>query len=76
MLDLIRHTKVYQEAYEEGLKEGHEQALEQAIEQGKLQSKLEMVPLLLELGLSVQEVAVRLQLDPETVREVAENDCW
>ena len=60
MLDLIRHTKVYQEAYEEG----------------KLQSKLEMVPLLLKLGLSVQEVAVRLQLDAETVREVAENDGW
>ena len=47
MLDLIRHTKVYQEAYEEG----------------KLQSKLEIVPLLLELGLSVQEVAVSLQLE-------------
>ncbi|MCL1465022.1 Rpn family recombination-promoting nuclease/putative transposase [Argonema galeatum] len=64
-LDLLRQTRVYQEAKEEGI--------EQGIERGKLQTKLEMVPLLLELGLSIQEVSVRLQLDEETVRKAAEN---
>jgi predicted transposase/invertase (TIGR01784 family) len=61
----LKKTKVYQEAHEEGRLEG--------MEQGKLQAQLEMVPLLLEFGLSVQEVAQRLQLDAETVRAVAEN---
>ena len=68
-LDLLRQTRVYQEAKEEGI----EQGIEQGIERGKLQTKLEMVPLLLELGLSVQEVSVRLQFDEETVRKAAEN---
>lgn len=56
-LNLLRQTRVYQEAREEG----------------KLETKLEIIPLLLELGLSVREVAVRLQLEEETVRKVAEN---
>lgn len=61
----LKKTKVYQEAQEEGRLEG--------IEQGKLQTKLEMVPLLLKFGLSVQEVAQRLQLDVEAVSAAAEN---
>ncbi|MFB2967346.1 hypothetical protein ACE1CD_00100 [Aerosakkonema sp. BLCC-F183] len=60
-LNLLRQTRVYQEAREEGIVEG------------KLQTKLEMIPLLLDLGLSIQEVAVRLQLDEEVVRKAVEN---
>lgn len=60
-LNELRQTRVYQEAYEEG------------IEQGKRQTKLEIVPMLLELGLSIQEIAKRLQLDEETVRATVEN---
>ena len=55
-LSEIKQTRVYQEAREEGR------------EEGKLETKLEMVPLLLELGLSVEQVAFRLGLDVETVR--------
>jgi predicted transposase/invertase (TIGR01784 family) len=54
-LDIIRDTKVYQEAFEEG----------------ELQTKLKMIPILLELGLSIQQIAERLNLDVEVVREVA-----
>ncbi|MBD2185791.1 MULTISPECIES: Rpn family recombination-promoting nuclease/putative transposase [Oscillatoriales] len=72
MLNLIRHTKVYQEAYEEGRAE----AIAEWIEKGKFQNKLQTIALLLKLGLSVQEVAARLQLEAETVRKVAENDGW
>lgn len=54
-LNLIRGTKVYQEAFEEGREEG----------------KLELVPKLLQRGLSVQEVAEILELDSETVRQAA-----
>lgn len=60
-LSELRQTRVYQEAREEG------------IEQGRRQTKLEMVPMLLELGLSIQEIAARLQLDVETVRATVEN---
>lgn len=53
-LSELRQTRVYQEAREEG----------------KLEAKLEMVPLLLELGLSVEQIALRLGLDVETVRSI------
>jgi predicted transposase YdaD len=56
-LDLIRDTKVYQEAFEEG----------------ELQAKLRIVPILLELGLSIQQIAEKLKLDVEIVREAARN---
>ncbi len=64
-LSELRETRVYQEGRQEGRQEG--------IEQGKLQAKLEIVPLLLEVGFSIQEVAQRLKIDVETVREVVEN---
>ena len=53
-LSELRQTRVYQEAREEG----------------KLEAKLEMVPLLLELGLSVEQIALRLGLDVETVTTI------
>ncbi|WP_442948890.1 Eco57I restriction-modification methylase domain-containing protein [Nostoc sp.] len=52
-LNLLKQTKVYQEAKEEG----------------KLETKLKMIPILLELGLSVQQIAERLELDVEEVRK-------
>jgi predicted transposase/invertase (TIGR01784 family) len=63
-LSELRQTRVYQEAREEGRQEG--------LERGQLQAKLEIVPWLLELGLSVEEIAQRLGLDVEAIRQVAE----
>lgn len=53
----LKQTRFYQEAKEEGKEEG----------------KLETVPLLLQLGLSVSEIAERLSLDIEAVRRVAQS---
>ena len=52
----LKQTRVYQEAKEEGRQEG----------------KLETVPRLLILGLSVEQIAVVLDLDVDTVRQVAQ----
>ncbi|MDJ0616826.1 MAG: hypothetical protein QNJ63_08780 [Calothrix sp. MO_192.B10] len=52
-LDSLKKSRVYQEAKEEG----------------SLQTKLEMIPILKELGLTIEQIAERLKLDVETVRE-------
>lgn len=54
-LSLLKQTRVYQEAKEEG----------------KLELALAVVPKLLQRGLSVQEVAELLEVDVESVRQVA-----
>ncbi|MEH2322057.1 MAG: hypothetical protein V7K32_00340 [Nostoc sp.] len=56
-LDLLKETRVYQEAKEEGK------------EEGKLETQLKMIPLLLELGLTIQQIADRLELEVEKVRK-------
>ena len=48
-LNELKQTRVYQEALEEGLEQGREQGLEQG--------KLAAVPLLLQAGLSVEQIA-------------------
>ncbi|MGL5940169.1 MAG: Rpn family recombination-promoting nuclease/putative transposase [Waterburya sp.] len=52
-LNLLKETRVYQEAKEEG----------------KEERSLEIVPKLLQKGFSIQEVAELLELDPEIVRK-------
>ena len=66
-LSELKQTRVYQEAREEGHQEGRQEGLEE----GQLQAKLEMVPWLLELGISVEEIAQRLGLEVEMIRQVA-----
>lgn len=44
-LNELKQTRVYQEALEEGL------------EQGRKQGKLEVVPLLLQAGMTVEQIA-------------------
>jgi len=56
-LSELKQTRVYQEALQEGR------------EEGKLEAKLEMVPVLRELGLSIEQIAERLKLDLETIRQ-------
>ncbi|MEH2415778.1 hypothetical protein [Nostoc sp.] len=58
-LNLLKETKVYQEAKAEGKKEG------------KLETKLKMIPILVELGLTVQQIGEHLELDVEQVIKVA-----
>ncbi|WNN88750.1 Rpn family recombination-promoting nuclease/putative transposase [Gloeocapsopsis dulcis] len=70
MLDLseLKQTRVYQEALEEGLEPG----LEQGLERGREEGKLAAVPLLLEAGMTVEQIAERLGIDLEVVRRVAQ----
>ena len=55
----LKQTKVYQEARQEGKQEG------------KLEGKLEAVPLMLNLGATVEQIAESLDLDIKLVRLVA-----
>jgi predicted transposase/invertase (TIGR01784 family) len=55
-LSELRQTKVYQEAVEEGE------------QRGELKAKLEMVPVLLELGMTVEQIAARLDLEVSIVK--------
>ncbi|ELS03725.1 hypothetical protein Xen7305DRAFT_00034490 [Xenococcus sp. PCC 7305] len=68
MLNLqeIKQTRVYQDAKQEGKLEGIEEGIEQGIERGKSQQKLAMIPLLQELGLTIEQIAQRLEI---SVRE-------
>jgi predicted transposase/invertase (TIGR01784 family) len=67
MLDLesLRNSKVYLEGKQEGREEGREKGREE----GRLEQKLETVPILLELGLTIQQIAERLKLDVKTVEQ-------
>lgn len=75
MLNLqeIKQTRVYQDAKAEGLQQGLEQGLNQGIQQGlqqgKLEQKLETIPLLQELGLNIEQIAQRLDIPENLVRE-------
>lgn len=55
-LESLRKSKVYQEGVEEGV----------------LKNKLETIQILLELGLTIEQIAERLKLDVETVRNNAQ----
>ncbi|NJM22961.1 MAG: Rpn family recombination-promoting nuclease/putative transposase [Richelia sp. RM2_1_2] len=61
-LSELKQTRVYQEAFEEGKEEGQQA--------GELRGKLAAVPLLLQAGISVEQIAEQLSLDLETVRQV------
>jgi predicted transposase/invertase (TIGR01784 family) len=56
-LEEIKQTRVYQDAKEEG------------IEQGKLAQKIAMIPLLQELGLNIEQIAQRLEIEESLVRQ-------
>jgi predicted transposase/invertase (TIGR01784 family) len=58
-LDDLKHTRIYQEALQEGRAEG------------QLKGKLETVPLLISMGLTVEQIARELDLDLELVRLAA-----
>lgn len=70
-LSELKQTRVYQEAFEEGREEGREEGKEEGQEAGELRGKLAAVPLLLQAGISVEQIAEQLGLDLETVRQFA-----
>ena len=57
----LQQTKVYQEAKQEGIQEGRQE--------GARQEKLRLIPLLLKLGLSVEQIAQELNLQLEEVQQ-------
>jgi predicted transposase/invertase (TIGR01784 family) len=59
-LSELKQTRFYQEAFQEGFQQG--------LQEGKLAT----VPRLLELGLTVEQIAQTLELDIEEVRKVAQ----
>ena len=67
MLNLqeIKQTRVYQEAKKEGIQQGKQEG----IEEGMLRQKLAMIPLLQELGLTIEQIAQRLEISENSVRE-------
>ena len=67
-LSEIKQTRIYKEAVSEGIQVGRQEG----IQVGELQTKLKMVSLLLELGLTVEQISQRLELDMETVIGVAQ----
>ena len=84
-LQEIKQTRVYQEAKEEGklegikkgklegIKKGKLEGIKEGklegIKEGKLNQKIAMIPLLQELGLNVEQIADKLDLELKTVRE-------
>ncbi|MDQ2732979.1 MAG: hypothetical protein M3Y56_15080, partial [Armatimonadota bacterium] len=62
-LEDLKKTRIYQEAMEEGKQEGKQE--------GELKGKLDMVPWLVQSGLSVEQIAKNSGLDIEAVRLAA-----
>ncbi|WP_193198611.1 Rpn family recombination-promoting nuclease/putative transposase [Nostoc sp. MG11] len=67
--DEFKKSRMYQSIKQDGLEEGRQEGLEE----GKRQAKLESIPRLLALGLSVEQVAVALDLRIEQVQQAVEN---
>jgi predicted transposase/invertase (TIGR01784 family) len=67
-LNELKQTRVYQEAWEEGHQEGRQEGRQE----GEVSGKLAAVPLLLEAGMTVEQIAERLQLDVTIVQQIAE----
>lgn len=67
-LSELKQTRVYQEALEEGRQEGRQEGRHEGLQEGKLAA----VPLLLQAGLSVEQIAQQLGLDVEAVRQIAQ----
>ena len=61
----LEETRVYQEAKAEGRVEGRVE--------GELLGQMKMVPLLLEMGMTVEQIAERLGVDVSVVRQAAQS---
>ncbi len=68
-MDDFKKSRLYQGIKREGIEEGREEGREE----GTLLTKLRIVPMFLELGLTVEEIAQRLELTIEQVQQAAQN---
>ena len=84
-LQEIKQTRVYQDAKaegieegklkgieegkREGIEEGKLKGIEEGIEEGMLRQKLAMIPLLQELGLTIEQISQRLEISENLVRD-------
>ena len=64
--DQLKQTRYFQDVKLEGKLEG--------IEEGEIKGKLKTVPLLIQLGMTVEEIATRLDLPLEEVKKVAQQN--
>jgi len=75
-LSELKQTRFYQDAFTEGREEGRKEVFEKAFTEGKQKGarleKLRIAPLMLKLGLSVEQVAQQLGLSVEEVRQAAQ----
>lgn len=60
----LRQTRFYQEIWEEGYEEGRQEIRDELLPR--------IVPTLLASGLTAEEIAVRLQMDVETIQRAAQ----
>ncbi|MHC5934220.1 Rpn family recombination-promoting nuclease/putative transposase [Nostoc sp.] len=72
----LKQTRFYQDVFaegrQEGKQEGRQEGREEGRQEGRQESKLEMIPHLLALGLSIQQIAQMLGLDEQLVRQAAQ----
>jgi predicted transposase/invertase (TIGR01784 family) len=80
MLDItLKETRIYQEVKEEGIVQGRTEGIVQGrtegIVQGRTEAQAEMlirtVPMLVEAGFTLEQIAERLGVALETVRQMA-----
>jgi len=71
--DEFKKTRMYQSIKEDGLEEGRQEGRQERRQEGRQEAKLEAIPRLLELGLSVEQVAVALDLTVVQVQQAAQN---
>ncbi|MEH2001751.1 MAG: Rpn family recombination-promoting nuclease/putative transposase [Nostoc sp.] len=73
----FKKTRMYQsikeDGLEEGRQEGRQQGRQQGRQEGRQEAKLEAIPRLLALGLSVEQVAVALDLTVAQVQQAVQN---
>ncbi len=69
-----KQTKFYQEAKAEGKLEGELEGELKGKLKGELETKLKTVPLLLRLGLTVEQIAQELGLELEKIQQVISSD--
>ncbi|BDA75313.1 hypothetical protein CAL7716_094790 [Calothrix sp. PCC 7716] len=73
-LNDLKNTKVYQEALKEGEDIGEKRGEKRGKQLGKQETKLAMAAKLLNLGMTVDQVAEITELEIEQVRQIASQD--